>query len=168
MRFESIEEAGKFADKVRKHETWEALAREVKADEKEVRWAVYSLRSKYGAGFCPLLKKKSRLDAIKKSVEMRANGKRSYEIADKLGISRSSVCHYVRQELGPNWKGKVPRHLSSEDMTRTAKIMSMRKTHTAAAIGRLFGLTRQRVHQIVVREMERKKMKGVPFPRGRR
>lgn len=167
MKFKTEDELKAFVKKVKSCSTWEELGKAVHKSAKEVRWIVYGIRSKYGPEACPLLEQRKRADRRQRAVELRKEGVlHAKDIAKKIGVSTATVCLWLREELGEDWQSKVPKHKSSEDVKRTKEIMRMRESLSGAEIARRLGMKRQRVHQIVQREMERRGMSGPAFVRG--
>lgn len=173
MKFKTDKDLDAFVAKVKTCKTWEELAALTHKSAHDVRFAVYNIRTKYGAEFCPLLEQRKRMDRKAKAVELRTDttlnggkGMPAKDIARRLRVSTATVCEWLAEVLGENWMDQVPQHVATEDDLRTKRIMSLRGKISGAEIGRREKISRQRVQQIVEREMKRRGMSGPPFPRG--
>lgn len=155
MKFKNPKELAAFVKMVKRHSTWEGLAKEAKMTPKEARWTVYGIRSANGADACPLLDQASRLKKREKAVELRRKGVAPVAIAKVVRVSVATVCRWVKDEFGEDWQESVPRLVMSEDEARTKEIVKLSESMSFDAVGKRFGISRQRVHQIVKREAAR-------------
>jgi hypothetical protein len=93
-------------------------------------------------------------DIIEDMLARRRNGESLREIACVHGVTSGAATLYIRKDRQPPSAAEVhaTRQAHGERATRIESIVAPAPRETLQAIGHLYGLTRERVRQIVDRE----------------